>query len=89
MICLTTAAAYFGKYLINLLLKYILKEYDKKYFYYLIVALYALSLLLSLFLYTIFVCIFTKNKKNNEEVNNYRICQICGYMRIYYLFSKN
>ena len=84
MICLTTAIAYFVKYLINLLLKYIMEnimtEYDKKYFYYFIIVLYDLSLFLSIFLYTIFVCIFTKNKKNKEEVNKYRICQICGYL---------
>ena len=85
MICLTTTIAYFGKYSINLLLKYILKEIiiteDKKYFFYFIVGIYFLSILFSIFLYSIFICIFNKNyTKIKEEVNKYNIFQICGYI---------
>ena len=89
MICLITTAGYFGKYLINLLLNSLLihhlgKDYDKKLFFYGIIILYSISVLLSIVLYSIFVCIFTKEnidekERENENKNNYRLCQICGY----------
>ena len=94
MICLITTAGNFGKYLINLLLNIVLKhylgkDYDKKNFFYGIIILYVISLFLSIVLYSIFVSIFTKEKKDknegeNENKNIYRICQICGY----YIYSQ-
>ena len=86
MICLTTTIGYFGKYIINLLINYILKEikgtenYDKKIFFECIIVLYFSSIILSISLYSIFVCIFTKNIKKEAGDNVYRICQACEYI---------
>ena len=86
MICLTTTIGYFGKYSINLLINYIIKEikgtedYDKKIYFEWIIFLYCSSIILSIILYSIFVCIFTKNKKEKAGDNVYRICQVCGYI---------
>ena len=86
MICLTTTLGYFGKYSINILLDYILDKYYQneiydKYtlFFYSTIGLYTLSIILSFILYTIFVCVFTKNEKTEEKDDEYRIIQICGY----------
>ena len=47
--------------------------------------LYFACIMISIFLYSIFVCIFTKNQKNTKKGNVYRICQICGYT----IYSEN
>ena len=53
--------------------------------YYIIIT-YSASVILSIILYTIFVCIFTKNEKQkNENGNKYRVCEICGYT----IYSEN
>ena len=53
---------------------------------YYIVILYPASVILSIILYSIFVCIFTKNEKQkNENGNKYRVCEICGYT----IYSEN
>ena len=49
-----------------------------KYLFYYIIGIYSLCIILSIILYSIFVCIFTENKKNNKG-DKYRISQICGY----------
>ena len=87
MICLTTTIGYFGKYLMNILLDYILKkicrtdDYDKIYFFYCIVGIYALFIILSLFLYKGFRLIFKKNKpKKKDSLKN--ICKkICDCIK--------
>ena len=86
MICLTTTLGYFGKYGINLLIDFIIarvkdsKDYDKKIYFESIIILYASSIILSICFYSIFVCIFTKNKKDQAGDNVYRICQVCGFI---------
>jgi len=53
---------------------------------YLILIIYSASVILSIILYSIFVCIFTKNEKEkNENGNKYRVCEICGYT----IYSEN
>ena len=56
MICLTTIIGYLGKYSMNLFLNFILSRiynynYDKRLFLYYIMALYAISIILSIILY--------------------------------------
>ena len=91
MICLITTFGYFGKYSINILLNAILiyymgENYDKKLFFYNIIFLYGLSVLLSIILYSIFVCIFIKKKEmNQDKKNKYRLNQIFGYI----IYSQN
>ena len=86
MICLTTTIGYFGKYGINILIDIIIarvkesKDYDKKIYFESIIILYGSSIILSICFYSIFVCIFTKNKKDQAGNNVYRICQVCGYI---------
>ena len=49
------------------------------YEFYILLIIYASSIILSIILYSIFICIFIKNEKNeNEKV--YKVCQICGYL---------
>ena len=53
---------------------------------YSILIIYSSSVILSIILYSIFMCIFTKNEKEkNENGNSYRVCQICGYT----IYSEN
>ena len=48
--------------------------------FYIIIIIYASCVVISISLYSIFVCIFTKNeKKENTDGNKYRVCEICGY----------
>jgi len=48
--------------------------------FYIIIIIYASCVVISISLYSIFVCIFTKNeKKENPDGNKYRVCEICGY----------
>ena len=45
-----------------------------------IIIIYVSCLVLSAIIYIIFVCIFTENRKeNNEEGNKYRVCKLFGY----------
>ena len=55
-------------------------DYSNKITFYFIVGLYIASFILSLILYSIFVCIFEKNKKKqNVNGDKYSVCEICGY----------
>ena len=56
---------------------FLIFSHDKQLFYY-IIGVYGLCIILSIVLYSIFVCIFTENKKNDKG-DKYRISQICGY----------
>ena len=48
--------------------------------FFIIIIIYVGCMGISIFLYSIFVCIFTKNQKEkNVAGNNYRVCKICGY----------
>ena len=59
---------------------------NDKFSMYSILIIYASSVILSIILYSIFVCIFTKNEKQKNEIGNtYRVCQICGYT----IYSEN
>ena len=85
MICVIITLGYYGKYGINLLINFILKKiyeegYNKEKYFFCVIGLYFSSLLLSISIYSIFVCIFTKNRKEEDKGNKYRICQICGYI---------
>ena len=52
---------------------------DQRSFYY-IIYIYLLSIAGSIILYTFFVCIFTKNEKEKNNVGDkYRVCEIFGY----------
>ena len=56
--------------------------------FYIIIIIYGACIAASILLYSFFVCIFDKSKKKqNEELkkNNYRICEICGYI----IYSQN
>jgi len=94
MICLTTTIGYFGKYSINLLINYIIKEikgiedYDKKIYFEWIIFLYCSSIILSIILYSIFICIFTKNKKEEAGDNIYIYILYAKYVDILYILSK-
>ena len=85
MICLITIIGYLGKYLTILLLDYILKHtyrenYDKKLFFIYTITLYAISILLSLILYSLYkICIFEDKEEENEQNEVVKISQICGY----------
>ena len=61
---------------------------DERYkpaFYYMAL-IYVISVILSIILYSIFICIFTKNKKEtNVNGNSYKVCEICGYT----IYSEN
>ena len=58
---------------------YRVKINDEFEFYSLLI-IYSSSVILSIILYSIFVCIFTKNKKKkNVNGDVYRVCEICGY----------
>ena len=60
-------------------LKKIIYDNENKSFY-IIIIIYASCIVVSIILYSIFVCIFTKNeKKENADGNKYRVCEICGY----------
>ena len=51
-----------------------------------IIIIYVSCLVMSIIIYIIFVCIFTENKKeNNEEGNKYRVCKLFGYT----IYSEN
>ena len=58
-----------------------ISEYDqKKPAFFIMAGYYGVSIIFSIILYSIFVCIFTKNKKgNNVNGDKYRVCEICGY----------
>ena len=53
--------------------------------FYSIFILYILCIMTSIILYSIFVCIFTKNQKKKSKDNSYRVCEICGYT----IYSEN
>ena len=60
--------------------------YNDKLSMYSILIIYSSSVILSIILYSIFMCIFTKNEKEkNENGNSYRVCQIYGYT----IYSEN
>ena len=89
MICIITIIGYLGKYGMNLLLDNLLqnyiykdKNYDKRFFLYYIMGLYAISLILSVLLYQVFkMSIFEYDtKKNGKDEKIINICQICGYI---------
>ena len=53
---------------------------DDQYSFYFIIIIYSGSIILSIILYSIFVCIFSKSEKDkNKEGDNYQVCEICGY----------
>ena len=53
---------------------------DTKSSFYIMAICYAISVILSIILYSIFVCIFTKNvKEKNINGDKFRVCEICGY----------
>ena len=56
--------------------------------FYIIIIIYGACIAASILLYSFFVCIFDKRKKKQDEglqKNNYRICEICGYI----IYSQN
>ena len=55
---------------------------NDKFSMYSILIIYAASVILSIILYSIFVCIFTKNEKQKNEIGN------MSNMWLYYLFGK-
>ena len=63
------------------LIRYISKEDIKnKPLFYIIAGIYIGSSIFSIILYSVFVCIFTKNKKEkNIKGDTYSVCEICGY----------
>ena len=90
MICLITTAGYFGKYSINYLLNKFLShyygdDYDKKKFFFCIIIFYGFSVIVSIILYTIFICIFRKKRIDEEKKDKYRLTQACGYI----IYSQN
>ena len=57
-------------------------EYKNKPVFYNLIFIYILTLILSIILYSIFVCIFVKEKEKkdgNDKGNKYSVCEICGY----------
>ena len=76
MICIITIIGYLGKYGMNLLLDNLLqnyiykdKNYDKRFFLYYIMGLYAISLILSVLLYQVFkMSIFEYDTKKTEKM---------------------
>ena len=65
----------------------IIFSHDKKLFYYYIMPFYVICIIMSILVYLIFGCIFEKEESEDEEEqgNQYRICQICGYT----IYSQN
>jgi len=85
IICLITTCGYFGKYLINYFLNKILShylgvDYDKKIYFFYIIILYGISVISSIILYTIFICIFREKTIGEEKKDKYRLTQVCGYI---------
>ena len=95
MICLTIIIGYLGKYLIVLLLDYILTyayriDYNKKLFFIFTITFYAISILLSLLLYSLYKnCIFEYGKKEEDEKKVINISKICGYIIYSGTIKKN
>ena len=95
MICLTTIIGYLGKYLTVLLLDYILAhayriDYNNKLFFIFTITLYAISILLSLLLYSLYKnCIFKYGKKEEDEKKVINISKICGYIIYSGTIKKN
>ena len=61
---------------------------DSQNSFYIIIIVYGGCIVLSILLYSFFVCIFDKRKKNQDEEiqkNKYRVCEICGYI----IYSQN
>ena len=53
---------------------------DNQYSFYFIIIIYGGSIILSIILYSIFVCIFSKKEKEkNKDEDSYQVCEICGY----------
>ena len=63
------------------LIRYISKiDRRNKPSFFIIAGIYIGSIIISIILYSIFVCIFTKNKKEkNIKGDKYSVCEICGY----------
>ena len=53
--------------------------HDRDYLFTIIIIIYASSILLSLILYSLFTCIFTKKLKEDKKKDEFSICQVCGY----------
>ena len=86
MICLTTTFGYLGKYLMNLIIDFILfhifgDDYDKRIFLQAIMVLYGVCIIMSIILYYIFEkSTFRLDEKKEEKKQNIKICQICGFI---------
>ena len=102
MICIITIFGYYLKYVINIVLIYHQNKKDKNSnkeynFFINICLLYPSSIILSMIIYSFFVCIFTTNidkkeKKcckctcqSKEKEDSFSIRQICGYT----IYSQN
>ena len=59
---------------------------DNQYSFYFIIIIYGGSIILSIILYSIFACIFSKKEKEkNKDEDSYQVCEICGYA----IYSEN